>query len=240
MKLNYHFGNAHHHLGFTFPDGNRKQDGCVSIAFAPDHTCPDDAPCKTKGLCYFIKEGKYFTSVAKSAAKNWKNYLANPERFWKAVDKALTDAKNEGVPFRWFEGGDIPSYEFFCRMMDKAKANPGLCHGMTKQYGFVNRYIAEHGGDRSCVLNFIHLRFSRWKGYPMDNPFNMPEFSLTYEESETTCLEQRSKMKGVEWSCMDCYLSHVGCYSKDHRTIHCIDHNVEASIVKRRGLWKKG
>lgn len=117
--------------------------------------------------------------------------------------------------------------------------HPGLLHGMTKKYWIVNKYIAEHGGDKDCVLKYYHLRFSQWDGYPMSNPYGMPVFALTYDEADTTCLEQRMKMIGKEWSCMECYLRGVGCYAGDHRSINCIDHKTEAKIIRKRKLWKK-
>ncbi len=149
------------------------------------------------------------------------------------------DAHDEGIAFRNIEGGDCPSYDIFCLLMERAIRYPGMMHGMTKQYAIVNRYIAEHGGDKDCILKYYNLRFSQWGDYPMPNPYGMPVFALTFDEAETTCLEQRLKMVGKEWSCADCFFCKVGCYRTDHADIHCIDHKVEAKIVRQRKLWKK-
>lgn len=241
MKLITHYRSAHHFLGVTYPDGNRKQDRMISIAMSPVHTCPADAPCRKEngGSCYYQAEEGYFPSVAKSAAKNYEVWRNDPERFWKSYRKACEYAVHENIGLRNFEGGDIPSYEFFCKLMEFAEEFPGLMHGMTKKYWIVNKYIAEHGGDTSCVLKYYHLQYSSWPGYPMVNPYGMPVYGLTYEEKETTCLEQKLKMIGKEWSCSDCYKHHCGCYASDHRSINCIDHATERKIIAKRGLWKK-
>ena len=236
MKKNYNYKKAHHFLGVCFPDGNRKQDRMISLALSPEHTCPADAPCRKEngGNCYYQKEMEYYTSVSVSAYNNWKVFKTAPERFWKAVEKAIKTAIAEGVGFRWFEGGDCPSYKFFCRQMELCKKYPGVCHGMTKQYEIVNRYIREHGGDKDCILKYYHLRFSKWEDYPMPNEYSMPVFRLVFTEEETTCPEQRLKMAGKEWSCADCYFRGVGCYRADHGSINCIDHKAEQKIVRRR------
>lgn len=241
MKRNYHFGGAHHFLGVTFPDGNRKQDRMISFAFSPEFSCPADAPCRSEngGNCYYQQTGNYRPSVAKSALRNWQVYATDPGRFWKAVRKAVKLASDQKIGFRPFEGGDIPFYAFFVELMKIAQEYPGVMHGMTKQYAIVNRYIEEHGGDKACILRYYHLRFSEWPNYPMDNRYGMPTFSLTFNEDETTCLEQKMKMLGHEWSCQDCHNRKIGCYSAINQSIKCIDHTTEAKIVRQRGLWKK-
>lgn len=241
MKTAYSYKGAHHFLGVTFPDGNKKQDRMISLALSPAHSCPADAPCRKEngGSCYYQAEEGYYPSVAQSALNNWNVYKTDQDRFWKAVRKAVAYAVAQGIGFRPFEGGDIPDYDFFCKLMEIAKEHPHLMHGMTKKYWIVNKYIREHGGNRDCILKYYNLRFSEWTGYPMDNPYNIPVFALTFKEEETTCLEQRMKMVGKEWSCMDCYFRNLGCYRADHASINCIDHATEARIIRKRKLWKK-
>lgn len=240
MKFHHTFHkHAHHFCGFTYPDGNNKQGRMLSFSFDPQDTCPDDAPCKKSGMCYYIKEGKYYPSVAQSAKNNYDRYRQNPVKFWKSLDKAIVYCKKEKIGLRPFEGGDIPSYEFLCNLVEKAKTAPRLMHQMTKAYYLVNLYIYEHGGDKSCILDYIDLRFSKWDGYDMPNPYGMPVFERVMDEEHTTCLEQKFKMIGKEWACEDCYANHCGCYSKDHRSIYCIDHDVEQKIIRKRKLWRK-
>ena len=240
-KLYRYHKTTHHFLGVAYPDGNRKQDRMISLAFAPEHSCPKDAPCRREngGTCYYQAEGLYMPSVAQSARNNWRIFCEDPERFWRSFEKACQYAQKEGIGLRPFEGGDMPSYEFFERLMTYAIRYPGLMHGMTKRYAFVNRYIKEHGGDKSCILDYYHLRLSEWANYPCPNEYGMPTFTLTYEEKETTCLEQRMKMLGKEWSCQDCHDRHLGCYDRGHRSIKCIDHATEAKIVRKRGFFAK-
>lgn len=94
MKKTYSYKGAHHFLGVTYPDGNRKQDRMISLAMSPAHTCPTDAPCRKEngGSCYYQTEEGYYPSVAVSAQRNWEIYKTDPVRFWKSFDKACAYA----------------------------------------------------------------------------------------------------------------------------------------------------
>lgn len=222
--------------GLKVSQGNRKLDAMFNIALDTS-TCPKNAPCH--GTCYFECESKIYKNIQDNALNNrllWEN---DPDTFFQSLEKVCKLAITKHMGVRMFEGGDIPNYDFFVCLMDLAKKYPGLMHSMTKQYLIVNRYIEEHGNDKSCILKYYNLRFSQWENYPMFNNYDMPVFALTFEEKETTCPEQRLKMQGIEWSCKDCFDHKAGCYSVSHKSIKCIDHKTEQKIIRNRKLWKK-
>ena len=128
---------------------------CNNLAF-PTCTCREDAPCKETG-CYCMKGTQAMANVVAAYLRNLTIYNRDPKDFWEQVRFKI---KHNPLPlFRFFDAGDIPSYDFFCGMVALAKDFPEIKFmSFTKKYAIVNKWLTDNG-DLPDNLNII---FSAW------------------------------------------------------------------------------
>lgn len=192
---------------------NRKTGGCCNDLAFPTCTCREDAPCKNGGGCYCLKGTQQMSNVLAAYTRNLRLYNTDPQDFWEQV---VFKVKHNPLPlFRFFDAGDIPSYDFFCGMIELVNQFPDIKFmSFTKKYDIVNTWIAENG-DLPENLNII---FSAWHiGWKVENPFSLPVAYVDFKDKSlnpefpkgiTSCPNQKDKTITCS-SCRKCWNSKI-------------------------------
>ena len=195
--------------------GNTKLGAIANISLPPVCTCRPDAPCATDG-CYALKFYKMYPACRNAWDENLDYYNADADGFFADLEREICTQRY----FRWFVSGDMPTADFFERMVALAKALPKtdfLC--FTKQFEIVNEYCKANGG-RSAVPSNIHLMFSGWEGLEVPNPYNFPSTAVFKDIAE---VEDDWKICGG--NCPACVCRNTGCWTlKDGETIAFAKH----------------
>lgn len=180
---------------------NSKTGSCCNNLAFPTCTCREDAPCKANG-CYCMKGRQAMCNVVAAYVRNLMIYNNDHDDFWEQVKFKI---KHNPLPlFRWFDAGDILDYEFFCGMVDLAKAFPNIRFmSFTKKYDIVNEWLTTNGD----LPNNLNIIFSAWHiGWKVNNPFDMP---VAYVDFKDQTLNPQFP-KGI-----------TGCPNQSDKTITC-------------------
>ncbi|MBQ0165480.1 MAG: hypothetical protein KBT02_00045 [Treponema sp.] len=158
--------------------GNSKLGAYITGVNLPaGMTCRADAPCR-KG-CYAMKGRFIFNSVKTSIQKNLEAYINSPTEYFN-----LIIARLQIMPyryFRWHSSGDIVNMEYLYGMVRVAEECPKtefLC--FTKKYELVNEYLA----NESPFPDNLHIVFSHWGSFPVDNPFELPTSHVRFKKED--------------------------------------------------------
>lgn len=146
---------------------NKKTGVAVLNMSMPVCTCRPDAPCKEG--CYASKGTQQIATVQAAYYRNFNLYNSDPDNFFEQV---YYKVKFSGLPkVRWFDSGDIPSYDFFKRMVELCNKTSNVQHmAFTKRYEIVNEYIDKNGN----LPDNLNVMFSAWdKLWTFDNPHNL-------------------------------------------------------------------
>ena len=180
---------------------NSKTGSCCNNLAFPTCTCREDAPCKASG-CYCMKGRQAMCNVVAAYVRNLMIYNNDHDDFWEQVKFKI---KHNPLPlFRWFDAGDILDYEFFCGMVDLAKAFPNIRFmSFTKKYDIVNEWLTSNGD----LPNNLNIIFSAWHiGWKVNNPYGMP---VAYVDFKDQTLNPQFP-KGI-----------TGCPNQSDKTITC-------------------
>ena len=150
--------------------------------------------------------------------------VKDPETYWREVEASIMMSRF----FRFHVSGDIPSTEYFAKMVEVAKRNPHceiLC--FTKKYEIVSEYIDKKYLDsifgttihpqlynlwmiaESFIPKNLHRVFSGWTGLQMYNPYQFPEAHVRYRDGSTTARKDAIECSG---NCTECALTEGGCW----------------------------
>ena len=170
-------------MRLSISHGNIKMGHISSVSVPPILTCPHDAPCFKE--CYARRMLNYRPTCKGAYENNFEIYKADFDFYMNSVKEA---ARNQRF-FRWHVSGDIVDRPYFDGMVQIAlelRTTQFLC--FTKKYAIVNEWLAAHGE----LPGNLHIIFSAWKDYPMENPFSIPvcqviEKNETPEESWVLC-----------------------------------------------------
>lgn len=168
------------HLHVSFSNGNSKIGRVLNVSVMPLLTCGNCGQCGP--YCYDIKACVQYKNVLNARVNNTAMVFWARDRYFEEIDiKMFRRKKNKFM--RWHVGGEIPDYDYFCRMVEIAKHHPDfIIWTYTKMYHFVNRYCKEHGGSKECIPAHFHIMFSEWDGTKMDNPYNFPMFTCKLKD----------------------------------------------------------
>lgn len=183
--------------------GNTKMGAIPSVSLPSIVTC---RKCDCMKKCYAHKLERIRPSVREAYQRNLELLNNEPEKYWAAVEDTVAMSRF----FRYHVSGDIPNDEYFGKMVDIAEQFPNtemLC--FTKKFDIVNRYIDNHGGDRSVIPNNLHMIFSGWEGLKMENPYNLPEAHVEFRNGKTTAREDAHRCGG---NCTVCSRTGTGCW----------------------------
>lgn len=136
--------------------------------------------------CYDIRDGlRYGKNVINARARNYALLKKDRDNYFEQIAQKMT-RRRKNFYLRFHVGGEIPDYDYFCRMVEIARAFPHFTiWTYTKMYGFVNLYVMEHGGTREKAIPAnLHIMFSEWYPMPITNPYNFPEFRFVPKEKQ--------------------------------------------------------
>lgn len=189
---------------------NSKMGSVASVSLPAGISCPVDIPCFKQ--CYAAKIERIYKNTKNAYLHNWELWQDNEELYFESINDFLK--YYGGVSFRWHVSGDIPSYSYLEKMIVLARVHSHikfLCY--TKNYNLVNRYISEYGS----LPENLYMMFSKWDGYAMPNPYNLP---VAYVELKNGNIDELPKKKmgcpnqvNKKWTCAMCAQRGIGCYS---------------------------
>lgn len=182
-------------------NGNTKLGQIPNVSLPPVITCRKDVPCAADG-CYALKFYRMRTSCRTAWDENLEYYQNDPDGFFAEIEMAVKTSRF----FRWFVSGDIPTADFFSRMVALAWRNPHcefLC--FTKQYEIVNGYCDAVAYDK--IPANLHILFSTWEGFTPENPYKFPETAV-YKKGD----EVPSDWLLCGGNCTNCACRGVGCW----------------------------
>lgn len=180
--------------------GNSKMGSIRSVSLPPIKTCPK---CSCSTICYANKVARIRPTVRESYERNLETLRMEPDRYWKEVDQAIATS----AYFRFHVSGDIPDADYFARMVVAAYRHPAcqiLC--FTKRYEIVNKALSAG----FVIPQNLHVIFSAWRGYPMYNPYGLPEAHVLYSDGFTTAKETAKSCGG---NCTTCAETDSGCWT---------------------------
>lgn len=202
--------------------GNSKLGAIPSVSLPSVKTCRH---CACQEKCYAKKLERLRPAVRNAYQHNLDVLNSDPDTYWREVEASIMMSRF----FRFHVSGDIPSMEYFAKMVEVAKRNPHceiLC--FTKKYEIVNKYIENFEVLRYSKLVFpdcmfgipadtdpvipenLHIIFSGWVGLDMVNPFSLPEAHVRYRDGSTTAREDAIECNG---NCTECALTEGGCWN---------------------------
>lgn len=192
-------GNVIDALKICISRGNSKMGAIPSVSLPAILTC---RKCGCNELCYACKGTFKFRNVSESLERNLKILRLDPGGYWRQVNEAVAMSRF----FRFHVSGDIPNYEYFCRMVETAAKNPHceiLC--FTKRYNFVNRFIKIKG----WYPKNLHIIFSGWRDLKMVNPYNLPEAHVRFKDGFCEAKPEAIECYG---NCTECSVAGCGCW----------------------------
>ena len=202
--------------------GNSKLGAIPSVSLPSVKTCRH---CVCQEKCYAKRLERLRPSVRNAYQHNLDVLNSDPETYWREVEASIMMSRF----FRFHVSGDIPSEEYFRKMVEIAKRNPHcqiLC--FTKKYEIVNEsiswmYLASIAGTTihppfgtvslmadAVIPENLHIIFSGWVGLDMVNPFSLPEAHVRYRDGSTTARDDAIECNG---NCTECALTEGGCWN---------------------------
>ena len=197
--------------------GNRKIGRVMNVSLAPMITCPNCSECKY--LCYDIKAClQYPNTVIDARARNTALLIKNRDEFFRRIDVAMSRRRVNKF-FRFHVSGDMVDTDYFRRMVELARKHSDFTiWTYTKNYKAVNAWIAENGKD--ALPDNLHVMYSEWRGLAMDNPYEMPEFRVVFNDDENK--PDPKKVHYCPGNCDVCKALHRGCVAGE--TTYCHEH----------------
>jgi len=195
-------------LSVIVSKGNRKIGKCLNVSVAPIRTCGGN--CKVcMCACYDMKACMQYPNVLQARAKNTVLAMYARDDYFRQIDEVMNKRRKNKV-FRWHVGGDIPDYDYFCRMIENARNHPDfIIWTYTKQYDIVNDYVRAHGGTiKAAIPDNLSIMFSVWKGLYCDNPYGFATFTCVDIASGETFEDGVHHCNGA---CKDCITGKTGC-----------------------------
>lgn len=190
---------------------NSKMGMVASVSLPAGISCPTDIPCFK--ACYAAKIERIYKNTKNAYIHNWELWQEDEEMYFESINDFLK--YYGGISFRWHVSGDIPSYSYLDKMVTLAKKHPHikfLCY--TKNYNVVNRYIKETG---SLLPSNLSMMFSKWDGYAMPNPYNLPVAYVELKNGNVdelpTKIMKCPNQVNKKWTCDNCAARGMGCYA---------------------------
>jgi hypothetical protein len=203
----------------TISYGNTKIGKVANISLLRI-TCKRNVPCFQK--CYAAKALRLYPTVRKAYRKNTNTMRKNLNLFFKEISTFLTKKPSIKL-FRYHVMGDIPSREYFFKMMEVASIFEEVNFLVfTKQYEIINAVCAGHG--KQFIPNNLKIRFSAWEGLKMENPFGFPVAEVIKKAEDKK--ENSFLCTGHCETCLHCF------ESKENTTIKYHAKNEEDSNYK--------
>lgn len=191
-------------IQLSITSGNSKIGKTLNVSTMPGLTCRNCAECIY--TCYAMRSAAFHRETCINAwTKNAALLALNRDEYFHQIDVKMNRRKKNKF-FRWHVAGDIPDYDYFCRMVANAWNHPDfVIWTYTKDYWFVNKYCRENGGRNSIPSNF-NIMFSAWPDCRMNNPYNFPVFNFVPKDAK-----EYPDLPFCPGNCDICKEKHIGC-----------------------------
>lgn len=183
--------------------GNSKTGAnCYTVSLLPVIDCANCKQCSRD--CYDVKSDMIYKTVKEDRARNSVIHEKDPRRFWREI--GLQIQANFVEYLRLNVGGDLNDYDFYW-VSALAENNP-KCHILffTKNYSGINKFL-----EKDSFPSNVHPIMSAWKGMEIDNPNQLPESHVLYENGETTAPEYGAYY--CKGNCSECAYEGEGCWN---------------------------
>jgi len=215
-RISYYASQDVYKIALCISNGNEKIGRVMNVSLPPIITCANCKECKS--ICYDIKANMLYDNVVDARARNLVILRKNRELFFQTIDQKMS-RRRKNKYFRWHVAGDIIDMDYLERMIENARRHPDFTiWTYTKNYDVVNKWIAIHGKD-AMPKNFT-IMFSEWRGLPMDNAHNMPEFRVVFKDDAIK--PDPKKVFYCPGNCDVCKENHRGCIAGE--TTYCYEH----------------
>lgn len=197
--------------------GNTKTGmNCFTVSLIPIADCP--GKCMKKGGCgltgcYDIQNVCFQPMVQNDRARNSAIHLADPERYWREIGDwiEVLDIRE----LRLNVGGDLTDADFYY-VKKLAEDHPGAdILFFTKNDDGLNKFL----DDTDFPAN-VHYLVSCWPNMVTNNPHNVPESHIIWEDGSTT-LPKGVHKKYVSYcggNCSECSAHNTGCWALNRST----------------------
>lgn len=189
-----------HEQHVSISKANSKMGDIRSVSL-PSHLTCAASPCWE--TCYAHKLERIRPNVRSAYRKNLDILQKEPDKYWREVEAAVMISRF----FRFHVSGDIPDASYLHSLVGVANRNPHceiLC--FTKRYQLVNDLLS--GGEK--LPENLHLLFSVWRGFPVENRFSLPEAHVLYRDGTTTA---RADAVSCSNNCSECAVTNSGCWT---------------------------
>ena len=183
--------------------GNRKTGvNCWTVSLLPVIDCKNCSECMYD--CYDLKNDCIYPTVINDRCRNSVIHELDIKRFWKEIDMQIK--ANFVTELRINVGGDLgdDDFEYVKRL---GESNPKtMILFFTKNYNGINKFL-----ENNRFPNNVKALMSVWCGMKLDNPFNLPEAHVLYEDGKTTAPEFGAVYCGG--NCSECAFKGEGCWN---------------------------
>ena len=182
--------------------GNKKTGAnCWTVSLAPIIDCVNCAGCSNQ--CYDIRNDVIYPQVIADRAKNSAIHKADPARYWTEIDQLVK--ANFVTELRLNVGGDLTDDDF-AYVAELGHNNPRtMILFFTKNYKGINKFL-----DANKFPENVKAIMSTWEGMEMDNPHNLPQSHVLYEDGRTTAPEYGAYL--CTHNCSECAFENKGCW----------------------------
>lgn len=186
-------------LKLSVSNANSKMGNVKSISMPRVITCAPDVPCAK--TCY-VGHFDWRRTVRDAYENNLNLWLTDPDSF----EQQAIAAAYGSFYFRWHVSGDIISQDYLAMMCRVARKLPHTHFlAFTKQYGIVNRYL----DAKKRIPKNLHILFSEWPGYNMDNTYNLPVAYVSFKNGICDAPADSNECSG---HCEDCAYAGKNCW----------------------------
>lgn len=186
-------------LKLSVSNANSKMGNVKSISMPRVITCAPDVPCAK--TCY-VGHFDWRRTVQDAYENNLNLWLTDPNSF----EQQAIAAAYGSFYFRWHVSGDIISQDYLAMMCRVARKLPHTHFlAFTKQYEIVNQYLE----NKKRIPRNLHILFSEWPGYNMNNPYNLP---VAYVSFKNGICDAPSDAKECGGHCEECAYAGKNCW----------------------------
>ena len=179
--------------------GNDKLGFMLNVSMLPVLTCGNCKACRN--YCYAIGTCNYSPDAKRNWAENTALFKRDPDRYFYEIQDYIRWSGSLVHYFRWHVSGEIINERYLQGMFETARKFPKWhFYTYTKMHALVNAHADE-------IPENMHIMYSHWDGYTIDNPHNFPEFHTKLKKSNT----DYSKYFECKQDCRECVRKGRGC-----------------------------
>lgn len=184
------------------PGNSKTGPNCWTVSLLPVIDCCNCEKCKNN--CYDLKSDCYKDTVINDRARNSAIHELDPARYWKEIDEQVKE--NFVRELRINVGGDLTDEDFaYVAKLGRDNKNTMILF-FTKNYKGINEYLDRHRFPKN-----VRPILSAWEGLEMNNPHNLPEAHVLYEDGRTTAPNYGAYL--CTGNCSRCSFKGEGCWT---------------------------